>query len=123
MTGARFILQLLVIGMLAPIAACAAASLVLYGGVELASFIPLMIALPCSLLLLSTAFAGFAEPNTGFARAYAVLLLIGLLYPVLLGVVSGGEREAIAILTFYGVTTAVFWIAFHALSVAVAKRA
>jgi hypothetical protein len=111
------VMRILLVSILAAIAACAVASLILFGNIERASFIPLMFALPGSLLLLATAYGALAEQGRPLIWRYAALVTIGVVGGgVMLGFISSGDGKNTAIGSFYGLTTAVCWIILHALS-------
>lgn len=111
------VLRIVFVSVLAAIAACAIASLILFGDVQRASFIPLMFALPGSLLLLSTAYAALAERGRPMVWRYAALTVVGAVGGgLMLGFISSGDSKYAAIGSLYGSTTAVCWIALHALT-------
>lgn len=111
------VMRILLVSILAAIAACAIASLILFENIERASFIPLMFALPGSLLLLATAYGALAEQGRPLIWRYAALVAIGVVGGgVMLGVISSGDGKNTAIGSFYGLTMAVCWIVLHALS-------
>jgi drug/metabolite transporter (DMT)-like permease len=109
------VLRIAFVSTLAAVAACAIASLILFGNVERASFIPLMFALPGLLLLLATAYAALAERGRPVVWRYAALIVIGAIGGgLMLGFVSRGDSKNAAMGSFYGITTALCWIALHA---------
>lgn len=111
------VMRILLVSIFAPIAACAIASLILFGNIERASFIALIFALPSSLLLLATAYATLAQRGFPLIWRYAALVAIGVVGGGwMLGVTSSGNGKMTAIGSFYGLTTASCWIALHALS-------
>jgi len=110
-------IRIMLVSILAAVAACAIASLILFGNIERASFFPLMFALPGSLLLLPTAYMALADQGRPLIWRYVALVAVGGVGGgVMLGVTSGGDGKNAAIGAFYGLTTAVCWITLHALS-------
>ena len=111
------VLRIIFVSTLAAVAACAIASLILYGNVERASFIALMFALPGSHLLLATTYAALAERGRPMVWRYAALIVIGAVGGgLMLGFISSGDGKNTAMGSFYGLTTALCWIALHALT-------
>ena len=111
------LLRIVSVSIVAAVAACAIASLILFGNVERASFIPLMFALPGSLLLLATAYAALAERGRPMIWRYAALIMIGAIGGgLMLGFVSSGDGKYTAMGSLYGLTTALCWVALHALT-------
>ncbi|WP_165357518.1 hypothetical protein [Sphingosinicella sp. CPCC 101087] len=110
-------MRIVLVSVLAAVAACAVASLILFGSIERASFIPLMFAVPGSLLLLATADGALAEQGRPLIWRYAALVAIGVVGGgLMLGFISSGDGKNIAIGSFYGLTTALCWIALHVLT-------
>ncbi|MFN3944977.1 MAG: hypothetical protein ACK4K7_08605 [Allosphingosinicella sp.] len=110
-------MRIVLVSVLAAVAACAVASLILFGNIEGASFAPLMFALPGSLLLLATAYAALAEQGRPLIWRYAALIAIGVVGGgLMLGFISSGDGKNTALGSFYGLTTALCWIALHALT-------
>ena len=110
-------LRIVLVSVLAAVAACAVASLILFGNIERASFIPLMFALPGSLLLLATAYAALAEQGKSVGWRYAALIAIGVIGGgLMLSFISSGDGKNTAIGSFYGLITALCWITLHALT-------
>ncbi len=111
------VMRILLVSIFAAITGCAIASLILFGNIEQASFIPLMFALPGSLLLLATTYGALAEQGRPLIWRYTALVAVGVIGGgVMLGFISSGNGKNAAIGSFYGLTTAVCWIALHALS-------
>jgi hypothetical protein len=105
------------------VAACAVASLILFGTVARTSFIPLLFALPGSVLLLATAYAALKERGTPLGWRYAALIGLGILNGgLMLGLISSSGLKYTAIGSFYGLTTALCWIALHGLTQAVRRK-
>lgn len=110
-------LRTMLVSILAAVAACVIASMILFGNIERASFIPLMFALPGSLLLLATAYGALAEQGRPMIWRYAALIAIGVVGGgMVLGFISSGDGKNTAIGSFYGLTTALCWIVLHALT-------
>lgn len=110
-------LRIMLVSILAAVAGCAIASLILFGNIERASFIPLMFALPGSLLLLATAYGTLAEQGRPMIWRYGALIAIGVVGgAMILGFISSGDGKNTAIGSFYGLTTALCWIVLHALT-------
>ncbi|VVS99176.1 membrane hypothetical protein [Sphingomonas sp. EC-HK361] len=110
-------LRIMLVSILAAVAACAIASLILFGNIERASFIPLMFVLPGSLFLLATAYGALAEQGRPMIWRYAALIAIGVVGGgLMLGFISSGDGKNTAIGSFYGLTTALCWIVLHALA-------
>jgi hypothetical protein len=110
------ILRILIVSLLAAVSACAAASLILFGFIERASFAPMIFTLMGSVFLLAPGYAAAREAGLPRPIRYALLLLIGAVAGALmLGVISlvTDPLQGALMGAFYGSTTAVCWIVLH----------
>lgn len=108
------LVRILLVSVMAAVAACVAASLILYGYVARVSFGPLIFTLLGSLLLLAPGYAALKERGMPVISRYLLLLPLGAVAGALmLGIISIGEARAALLGGFYGLTTAVFWIILH----------
>ena len=103
-------LRILIVSVLAPVAACVVASLILYGTVDRFSFLPFIFAFMGSCLLLAPAYGLLSERGVPLAGRYVLLVIEGAIAgAIMLGLVSG----AVVMGAFYGLTTAMCWVALH----------
>jgi len=105
------------VSIIAAFVACAVTSLILFGSIDRSSFAPLGFAIPGSLFLLATAYAALKEAGRSLIWSYAALTIIGAAGgSLMLGFISIGHLESTVIGGFYGLMTALCWIALHALT-------
>lgn len=108
------VVRILLVSILAAVAACVAASLILFGYLNRWSFVPLIFALPGSVLLLAPGYAALKERGLPIMSRYLSLLALGAVAGALmLGFVSMLNAEGALLGGFYGATTAASWIALH----------
>ena len=99
---------------LAPVLACLAISLVLDGTVSGFTFIPMIFALPGSLLLLTPCYAALKERGSPAGSNYTLVILAGsAVGALLLGFLSPGQPDNFAWGGLYGLSTAIFWVILH----------
>jgi hypothetical protein len=111
------VLRIALVSIFAAVAGCPLGTLILFGTVERASLIPLTFTLIGSLLLLAPSYAALKEQGMPLGGRYALLCGIGLVGGFLiLGLISRGELWFAAMGSFFGLTTALCWIALHALT-------
>ena len=111
------IIRVLLLSILAPLSACVAASLVLYGIVDRGSFAPLLFTFLGALLLLAPGYGTMKERGIALTSRYLLLLLLGgMAGALMLAFISVGNADGPLIGGFYGVMTSICWIVLHFVS-------
>ncbi len=103
----------LLVTLLAPMLACAVISIGLDGTINGFSFIPLIFAVPGSLVL-TALYASLSEKAVPTLSIYLAMLAFGTVAGgVWLGFLSGGQDTSLGWGSLYGFSTAAAWIVLH----------
>lgn len=116
-------LRIFTVSILAPLVACCVVSLVTYGSLDRFSFLPLILAVPASLLLLAPVYAAAKERGMAEFAAYALLAVVGgACGALMLGAVSSGRVGYFSLGGAYGLATAACWSVLNLLAKRLAVR-
>lgn len=108
------IARIFLVSVLAPVLACLAVSLLLDGAVNGFTFIPMILALPGSLLLLAPCYAVLQERGLPIGLTYGLLVVSGgAVGALILGFPPPRTPDSFAWGGLYGLSTAVFWVLLH----------
>ncbi|WP_414902384.1 hypothetical protein ACMT1E_03935 [Sphingomonas flavalba] len=106
--------RIFLVSVLAPVLSCLVVSLALDGTVSGFTFIPMIFALPGSLLLLAPCYAALQERGLPIGLNYGLLVVSGgACGALMLGFLPPGQADNFAWGGLYGLSTAVFWVILH----------